>query len=477
MRSGSISASSCESIQHQGCSYYSGVGSHNGLPHLPSAGPLHQLSAGEQLQLRPSPKKRAVSRGNCGNVPHPSPVYYHCPDSGIASSAATAAPSAATSSSAHFLQPLEQVQSSYARSRYQQQRYDPCASRSVSSKSMAPRMSVSIPSLRKSTHSNSPELEKSSGSSTLSRKGQKGRYILRHQSTAPDIAKVGSMVSGLSSNQFSASLVPFSKDRSTSGIRGGQPHCKPSANSAETPARPLPARLASYGSSAMDASPVNTLVFSESPAASLSLTAPEGYAHSLSAQGSHSYSTQMDIGDSNTRTLTAPPITALSELSVGTKMNTSGNSLHHQYHDSGAHLCSEVGNHFADGANDDCDAVNTSGNSSGWQLRSKILNPLSAWFRLSRHPHPQQSIGNKQHNHTVQHFHSSNGNPSSSNCQPKAHVGGNGVSSTDKRQASKGASAPSVASKRLRDRGVGTCSLSPLYLEPPVAAVPARGNN
>ncbi|KAJ2611431.1 hypothetical protein GGH99_001734 [Coemansia sp. RSA 1285] len=227
----------------------------------------------------------------------------------------------------------------------------------------------------------------------------------------------------------------------------------------------------------MDASPVNTLVFSESPAASLSLTAPEGYAHALSAQGPHSYSTQMDIGDSNTRTLTAPPITALSELSVGTKMNTSGNSLHHQYHDSGAHLCSEVGNHPADGANDDCDAVNTSGNSSGWQLRSKILNPLSAWFRLSRHPHPQQSIGNKQHNHTVQHFHSSNGNPSPSSCQPKAHAGGNGVSSTDKRQASKGASAPSMASKRLRDRGVGTCSLSPLYLEPPVAAVPARGNN
>ncbi|KAJ2515582.1 hypothetical protein GGI11_003716, partial [Coemansia sp. RSA 2049] len=181
----------------------------------------------------------------------------------------------------------------------------------------------------------------------------------------------------LSSNQFSASLVPFSKDRSTSGIRGGQPHCKPSANSAETPARPLPARLASYGSSAMDASPVNTLVFSESPAASLSLTAPEGYAHSLSAQGSHSYSTQMDIGDSNTRTLTAPPITALSELSVGTKMNTSGNSLHHQYHDSGAHLCSEVGNHFADGANDDCDAVNTSGNSSGWQLRDRGVGTCS----------------------------------------------------------------------------------------------------
>ncbi|KAJ2880493.1 PHO85 cyclin-1, partial [Coemansia aciculifera] len=68
--------------------------------HKTPAGPVHQITADDMAQLRPSPKKRAVSRGHYGNIPHPSPVY-HCTNLGTHSSAATtAAASALTASSA-----------------------------------------------------------------------------------------------------------------------------------------------------------------------------------------------------------------------------------------------------------------------------------------------------------------------------------------------------------------------------------------
>ncbi|KAJ2478650.1 PHO85 cyclin-1, partial [Coemansia sp. RSA 2320] len=91
-------------------------------------GPVHQITVDDMAPLRPSPKKRAVSRGHHGNVPHPSPIY-HCSTAGTQSSAVTATASALTASSACFLQPLEQASINYASSKYQQQRYDPNASR------------------------------------------------------------------------------------------------------------------------------------------------------------------------------------------------------------------------------------------------------------------------------------------------------------------------------------------------------------
>ncbi|KAJ1907893.1 PHO85 cyclin-1 [Coemansia sp. IMI 209127] len=449
------------------------VGSQIGLAHTPSAGPLNQLSAEDQFHLRPSPKKRAVSRGHHSNIPHPSPIYHRGPGSGIASSSATAAPSAATSSSAYFLQPLEQTQSSYARSRYQQQRYDPGASRNAGSKTTAPRMAISIPSLRKFTRTDSPELSLAANGPILTRKSQKGRHILRHQSTAPDIGKISNMVSGASSIPFSASLAQYSKD-----IRGSQPHCKLLANDPDLPVRPLPARLASVGSSAMDdASPVHTLVYEESPAVSLGMAASEGYSQCLVGQAHLSSHAQGESGDSNERTLTAPPVAALSGLSFGAHMHPPGSNSLCQRHEDGS--CTPPGIHgklmvdengaLCNSAHGGGDASNSSGSGGGWQLKTKILHPLSAWFRLSRHQHSRQSPGHKQYDDVPQQAPHPGEGDAGAHIPTYARNNSNGAFSTSGNHDSKGASAPSLPSKRLRDRGLGTCSLSPIYLEPPVA--------
>ncbi|KAJ1665170.1 PHO85 cyclin-1 [Coemansia sp. RSA 1646] len=468
--SSSASTSSCEPTQQQTglCSH--GVYAQPGMAPLSSAGPLLQLSADEQLHLRPSPKKRAVSRGHYGNIPHPSPIYHHCPGSGAPSSSATAAPSTATSSSAYFLQPLEQAQSSYARSRYQQQRYDPGASRLASSRSAAPRMAMSIPSLRKYIHSDSPELAQTGIGSISTRRAQKERHILRHQSTAPDIGKVDSMISGPSSIPFSSSHVQYSRDRSVSSTHTSQPHHKLPANESNLPLRPPLARLASFGSCAMDTSPVHTLVYKESPAVSLGLASSNSYSQCLAGQAQLSSRVQEDLGDSNEHTLTAPPVTALSELSFDTHMHTSGDCISQQCHDDGSYLLPGVhGNSTAsrgdstcggathtrcgDSSNGDGEASNSSGSSSGWQLKTKILHPISTWFRLSRHQHSQQSPGgHKQHDIatpapcTVEVDAGENG-------PIYAHNNINGTLSTDSKLSSKGASASPLATKRLRDRG------------------------
>ncbi|KAJ1801125.1 PHO85 cyclin-1 [Coemansia sp. RSA 2399] len=470
---GTVSASSCEPLQYHIGPYHQSVGSQIGLAHTPSAGPLNQLSAEDQFHLRPSPKKRAVSRGHHSNIPHPSPIYHRGPGSGIASSSATAAPSAATSSSAYFLQPLEQTQSSYARSRYQQQRYDPGASRNAGSKTTAPRMAISIPSLRKFTRTDSPELSLAANGPILTRKSQKGRHILRHQSTAPDIGKISNMVSGASSIPFSASLAQYSKD-----IRGSQPHCKLLANDPDLPVRPLPARLASVGSSAMDdASPVHTLVYEESPAVSLGMAASEGYSQCLVGQAHLSSHAQGESGDSNERTLTAPPVAALSGLSFGAHMHPPGSNSLCQRHEDGS--CTPPGIHgklmvdengaLCNSAHGGGDASNSSGSGGGWQLKTKILHPLSAWFRLSRHQHSRQSPGHKQYDDVPQQAPHPGEGDAGAHIPTYARNNSNGAFSTSGNHDSKGASAPSLPSKRLRDRGLGTCSLSPIYLEPPVA--------
>ncbi|KAJ2552208.1 PHO85 cyclin-1 [Coemansia sp. RSA 1933] len=475
-RSGSVSASLCDPMQQRIGPYHQGVSS--------QAGPLQQLSANEQLHLLPSPKKRAVSRGHHSNIPHPSPIYHHGSGSGsgVTSTAGTAAPSAATSSSAYFLQPLEQAHSSYARSRYQQQRYDPGASRNAGSRGGVPRMAISIPSLRKSTRTDSPELGLPVNGSAMGRKTQKGRHILRHQSTAPDIGKISSMVSDPSSIPFIASLAHYSKN-----THSGQPHRNLATNDTDAPVRPLPARLASAGSSAMDASPVHTLVYEESPAASLGMAASEGYSQRMGV-GQEPLSSDMRVepGDSNERTLTAPPVTALSELSFGAHMHTAGANCSQSRRVNGSLAPSSInnGSSTADANSSICDSTsgdsNSSGSGTGWQLKTKLLHPLSAWFRLSRHHHhSQQSPGaHKQHDISAQAPYHCDADVESAQGLAYGNGGGGAFSTCSKNgAASKGASAPSLAPARLRDRGLGTCSLSPVYLEPPVAPISAPAND
>ncbi|KAJ2804146.1 PHO85 cyclin-1, partial [Coemansia helicoidea] len=123
------------------------------LQKAPSHNPLRAIPVDDKLGPRPSPKKRAVSRGHLSNIPHPSPVY-HCSSASTHSAAATlaaavapssAAPTATSAQSSCFLQPLELVSDKYASSRFLQQRYDPGAAPHGHAAGERPRVSVSIP--------------------------------------------------------------------------------------------------------------------------------------------------------------------------------------------------------------------------------------------------------------------------------------------------------------------------------------------
>ncbi|KAJ2491393.1 hypothetical protein IWW47_005053, partial [Coemansia sp. RSA 2052] len=273
------------------------------------AGPVHQITADDMVQLRPSPKKRAVSRGHYGNIPHPSPVY-HCTTTGTHSSAATtAAASALTASSACFLQPLEQASISYASSRYQQQRYDPHVSRGGQGEAGPrgmPRATTSIPSFRGPVLENSPSATSPAGNLSSSRSSAKyaERCVLRHQSTLPDFSQLSKPAVS------SATHLP---SRTLSRPETHADSCKSaSADMAVTayslrPRKPPLARLASNSSYAADSSPVHTLVYEGcSPAI--------GNAHHVAGTAAYARQPTCSMGDSSTAPLT--PAYALTSLSA-----------------------------------------------------------------------------------------------------------------------------------------------------------------
>ncbi|KAJ2123292.1 PHO85 cyclin-1 [Coemansia sp. RSA 720] len=336
---------------------------------------LRQMPADDKAALHPSPKKRAVSRGHHSNVPHPSPVYHHT----LQSAATTVqVPSAATVGSACFMQPLESSSTKYssstkhALSRYQQQRYDPQAAPATRA---MPRASMSIPSMRTtdmlpsmsipSLHMESPSAhirhnaDYSVDSSSGSNRPRKARHILRHQSTLPDMGRMSS--AQLSDPAYAPTL------RHESSALPQSLSALMNAHAGALPTLPPPARLAS-GSYRSDYSPGNTLVYEPSPAVSV---AHHGRARTYSRQPSESR-----------HALDTLPVSALSALSVDARsLQAAADQLHNIVDYDADQTLSYA---HADARSRHAPA-HDSGSSSGWQLKSKFLHPLSSWFRSSRH--------------------------------------------------------------------------------------------
>ncbi|KAJ2632192.1 hypothetical protein H4R22_001431 [Coemansia sp. RSA 1290] len=300
--------------------------------------------------LNPSPKKRAVSRGYHSNVPQPSPVY-HC--SGMLSAATTVQmPSSTTASSDCFLQPLDQTSLKHASLRYQQQRYDPRASQKRQSTCPMPRASISIPSLRPERSLGASPSSHADNSSTHSSSAcaQKSRHILRHQSTLPDMAKISSLHDPASeSGTLSQSLSSMMKA-----------HLEASA----LPAPPPPARLAS-GSYRSECSPGTTLAYDYSPASfGRTRVGSRNPSETCSGLDTLPVSVMSMAADSNK----LPPVT-----------DTSNN------HDADKTLTYSHGYLASRPTTADPAASGGSASNGGWQLKSKLLHPLSSWFRSSRH--------------------------------------------------------------------------------------------
>ncbi|KAJ2347807.1 PHO85 cyclin-1 [Coemansia sp. RSA 2671] len=338
------------------------------------AGPVHQITADDMVPLRPSPKKRAVSRGHYGNIPHPSPVY-HCGTVGTHNStASTAAASALTASSACFLQPLEQASIAYVSSRYQQQRYDPHITRGTKGETESrglPRATMSIPSFRGPalTNSSSAASPTRNLSSSRSSTKQAERCTLRHQSTLPDFSQL-------------------SKGELANAV--GKSH------SSEL-AQPPVARLASGSSYAADRSPAHTLFYSDySPNAAVARNACH-----QAGNATYSRRTPCAISSSDKSLAPAYALTSLSADTQGLTLSEGASGLSSAskrsvgeaapsaiYADDDDRVASGNGlqAEYAQAA-----ATGGIGNSTGWHLKSKILHPLRGWFGSSRQNHDNGS--------------------------------------------------------------------------------------
>ncbi|KAJ2881834.1 PHO85 cyclin-1 [Coemansia aciculifera] len=374
------------------------------------AGPVHQITADDMVPLRPSPKKRAVSRGHYGNIPHPSPVY-HCATVGTQSSAATtAAASALTASSACFLQPLEQASIAYASSRYQQQRYDPHISRGAKGETPSqglPRMTMSIPSFRGPGSANSSSTQSPAGnpsSSSRSNAKQAERCTLRHQSTLPDFSQLS---------------------------KGAQP------------TQPPVARLASGSSYAADSSPVHTLVYGGcSPGAVVAGNARH-------QAGNATYSRQQTCSTSNSDNKSSAPAYALTSLSVDAQGLTLSEATSSSSSDS-KRLIGEAAPIaiYADVSRPTHDNglqteyVQAAASGTGWHLKSRILHPLRGWFGSSR-----------QNQHNGNHI-----PPAPSSAMPDPTQPSSASCARDEHTH--------VNAAALRNRHVATHSMSPTFLDP-----------
>ncbi|KAJ2237212.1 PHO85 cyclin-1 [Coemansia sp. RSA 485] len=406
-----------------------------------AAGPLQQISEHE-MSSQPSPKKRAVSRGYHENIPHPSPVYYCNTGGGTSGSSATVI----SASTACFLQPLEQASLNYASSRYQQQRYDPEAPRSgnIAVGRVLPRTSSSIPSLRAMPSGNTTSASSPVANSGYTAKNCTGnKRALRPQSTLPELCSRDLVGSGY--------YQPHNGPSSTNRM--------PSRCDSTLPTLPPPARLASE-SYTSETSPVNTLVYDYSPA-----TAAATISASYSRRPtSRVPSTQLQPVTALRDAHSTLPVSALSALSVAPELAaaaaaaesaddstlTNNRKQHSQYsyeHSASHRACDLDSSSMAANADHP-------GNSSGWHLKSKILHPLSTWFRSSRQQSQQQQSGSH----------------GQSQCEVAqcTHKSVSSYAFDPKASRSKGG--------RARDSRPALEHMSPLHLEPPMntSAMPAK---
>ncbi|KAI8323303.1 hypothetical protein GQ54DRAFT_115483 [Martensiomyces pterosporus] len=395
----------CSDKQHPSLS----VGDMQDSKSRTSAGPLQQISADEKMSLRPSPKKRAVSRGHHGNIPHPSPVYHCSFSASQCSGAVNATPSCS-------IAPLELV--CHSSTRYQQQRYDPLASRSNAATGTShryPRTAASIPSFRGPTlaASTSPSLPSASPydgghgnaipyCSTVAGSGsRRDRYALRHQCTLPDMSARGKdLPTGSSSLCHRHASGPGAVAPTLSSLM-------PSTASTPLPAPPPPARLASCPYEA-ESSPVATLVYDQSPA-----LAAAAIGCNNRRQVGHISSVRSRASMASASSSSNPPVSALSALSVNSQQQhflppaSTKASAHQDTANDDAMPCPAAADDGENAHGTACpsptershhsqtdDDAHGGGGSGGWQLKNRILHPLSSWFRSSKQP--QHSHGAKQ---------------------------------------------------------------------------------
>ncbi|KAJ2720162.1 PHO85 cyclin-1 [Coemansia sp. Benny D115] len=406
---------------------------------------LHHVSAEDQLPLQPSPKKRAISRSHMDNVPQPSPVYYCNTTAALGTSI-----SAASASTACFLQPLEQASISYASSRYQQQRYDPTIRRSSNSAPARtlPRVTASIPSLRATTYgdstsTSSPPIVSVSYAVANAHRGapQIDRCALRHQATLPNMNTV---------------TVPVQKPRVLSSLQH-------SLQKAALPSLPPPACLAS-GSYTSDSSPVNTLVHDYSPGNVMA--AITGYSR---RQAARIPSTQLQAVNALRDAHSTLPVSALSALSfapecvASSEVATDGDTLTNNRHAHPQHLSLHSDTHSS--AEDMASSGIAANAGGGWHLKSKILQPFSTWFRSSR-----------QHQNAQEHYDQQLNYNADSICQQNIgledmheHKRSTYVCNTKPFGGDKG--------EQQRDVNSVLSTIAPMYLEPPVSSASMAGNS
>ncbi|KAJ2794906.1 hypothetical protein H4R20_006068 [Coemansia guatemalensis] len=297
--------------------------------------------------------------------------------------------SSATAGSDRFLNPLEQASVKYASSRYQQQRYDPLASQGQQSGHAVPRMSASIPSLRGAAASAStpaglpaasvsPVGEEGSSSGCSSRP-RKSNYALRHQSTQPSMSKRSGSLPCSEMLRMPQSILPDAASRS---------------DASALPAPPPRARLAS-SSYNPESSPVNTLVYEPSPA---TVAATIGHGTGLSERV-RSYYQHASATRGEYDTLGAPalpmPFASTRKQQVSELTGTSGmyeydgdQTLTHAHEYASRHArhpAPPISGDAQYGQTHPKETSDSSSSSSGWQLKTKLLYPLSTWFRSARH--------------------------------------------------------------------------------------------
>ncbi|KAJ1954604.1 hypothetical protein EC988_002344 [Linderina pennispora] len=269
-----------------------------------------RIPAEERITLlRPTSKKRALSRGHHGNIPHPSPVY-HCPFAGQ--------PGSSTDHSEHHQQ------------------------------SQQPRATSSIPVFRDISPVGDLLLMPAGSNGATPRQHQ---HRLRHQSTLPEMG-----------------------GRSSTMRKGS------SASTATTPATfagtllpvlpPPMARLASTGSYDLGGSPANTLVYDQSPATT-------GYRGGGRRQAGRIMGASQATTPGDIAPMFVPSIGDTNGLSVPQSQSQSQSQS--QKH------------HYSARQRDDAASSEGKPPSQGWQLKSRILQPISTWFKSSRQHTPQNS--------------------------------------------------------------------------------------
>ncbi|KAJ2879769.1 hypothetical protein IWW38_006061, partial [Coemansia aciculifera] len=250
-----------------------------------------------------------------------------------------------------------------------QQRYDPHVSRSSGGPCEAsprgiPRTATSIPSFRGLASENVSSAVTPTGNHGSSRSNTKHaeQRVLRHQSTLPDFSQLSKPAA--SSATRLPSLTLNSTDMQPGFVRDAFADTAGAAYSLRSTKPPL-ARLASNNSYAADSSPVHTLVYDDcSPVVSTTRHRAGNAAYALTSLSADAQGLTLSEATSGPSSKRCNGDATTDAIYADVTCAPTANGLQVEYVQAAA--------------------SGGSGNGTGWQLKSKILHPLSTWFRLSR---------------------------------------------------------------------------------------------